>query len=56
VTLSDQQRATRRTRLPDGHPDSAEWWIDIERIRGNAVAHPALLAIEQVGGDDLEWL
>ena len=37
-----------------GHSRSAEGWIDIERIGGNAVADPARAAVEEVCRDDLE--
>ena len=43
-----------RARLGLGHADAAERRIDVERVGGDAVADPAALAVEQVGGDDLE--
>jgi hypothetical protein len=35
-------------------PDPAERRIDVERISRDPVGEPAVLAVEQVGGDDLD--
>ena len=52
--LADQQRPAGRARLVHGHPHAAERRIDVERIAGYAIADATMLAVEQVGGDDLE--
>src|SRR3954471_14177283 len=41
-------------RLRLGHADTPEWRIDIQRIAGDAIAHPAALAIQQIGGHNLK--
>ena len=47
--------AAGRWRAPGlGHADAAERRIDVERVGRNAVADLPVLAVEQVGGDDLE--
>jgi hypothetical protein len=45
MKAADQQRPTRRARLRDGHSDAPERRINVERIDGDAITHPALLRI-----------
>ncbi len=37
-----------------GHANLGEWWIDIQRMHRNAIAHFTRIVIEQVGRDDFE--
>ena len=52
--LATSSGRPRGPRLGLGHPDAAERRIDVERVGRNAVADPPVLAVEQVGRDDLE--
>src|SRR5262249_1928223 len=36
------------------HPRATKWGIGVERVRGDAVAHAPLIAIEKIGRHDLE--
>ena len=36
-----------------GHPDPTQRWIDIKRIGWNAGTDPPMLAIQQIGRNDL---
>src|SRR6202007_2975367 len=38
----------------DGHAGTPQRRVDVERVGGDAVAHPARIVVEQVGGHDLE--
>src|SRR6202007_472457 len=38
----------------DGHAGTPQRRVDVERVGGNAVAHPARIVVEQIRGHDLE--
>src|SRR5205085_7595719 len=52
--LRAEQGAAAGARLAVGHADTAERRIDVQGVANNAVADLARLAVEQIGGDDLE--
>jgi hypothetical protein len=52
--LADEQRPTSRTCLRQGYPEASKRRIDVERVSGNPVAHPALLTVEKICGHGLK--
>src|SRR5262245_19843525 len=52
-TLGDERLAPALANLSLRHPGPAERRIDIQRIRGDSIAHAAPIALEQVRDHDL---
>src|SRR2546422_11249368 len=53
-SLADAHRISLGTRLRFGQADAPERRVDVEGITRDPVAHPAVVPIQQIGGDNLE--
>src|SRR6185312_2063530 len=51
--FADEDTTPRTTGFHLGHAHAAERWIDEQAVREDPVTHPAPIAVEQVGRDDL---
>src|SRR5258708_7798338 len=52
--LTDPGRAAAPWDFRFGHPGPARGWVSIGGVGWKGVAHPPVIAVEQIGGDDLK--